>query len=209
MLDKMIELLKEKPIIAPSKLFYNYKKLNINEQDLLVLIFLINASDETFNPTEISTNMDMKLNEVMTSINNLITQNLIEIETIKEKKIREIIKLDKMYEKLALIINEETKEENTDIYTTFEKEFGRTLAPSELSVIKEFKEHYNEEIIQLALKEAIFNGVKNLRYIDSILKNWSSAGIKTKEELNNYQKKFKQEKERKPEIIDYDWLNES
>ena len=145
----------------------------------------------------------------MTSINNLITQNLIEIETIKEKKIREIIKLDKMYEKLALIINEETKEENTDIYTTFEKEFGRTLAPSELSVIKEFKEHYNEEIIQLALKEAIFNGVKNLRYIDSILKNWSSAGIKTKEELNNYQKKFKQEKERKPEIIDYDWLNES
>ncbi len=159
MLDKIIELLKEKPIIAPSKLFYNYKKLNINEQDLLVLIFLINASDETFNPTEISTNMDMKLKEVMTSINNLITQNLIEIETIKEKKIREIIKLDKMYEKLALIVNEETKGENTDIYTTFEKEFGRTLAPSELSVIKEFKEHYNEEIIQLALKEAIFNGV--------------------------------------------------
>ena len=99
MLDKIIELLKEKPIIAPSKLFYNYKKLNINEQDLLVLIFLINASDETFNPTEISTNMDMKLKEVMTSINNLITQNSIEIETIKEKKIREIIKLDKMYEK--------------------------------------------------------------------------------------------------------------
>ena len=86
---------------------------------------------------------------------------------------------------------------------------GRTISPSELAVIADFTENYSAEIIVLALKEAVFNGARNLRYIDSILKNWNSQGLKTKEDVEKYQRKYKVEKERKPEIIDYDWLNES
>ena len=145
----------------------------------------------------------------MESVDNLVSNNLISIDTISDNGVKDFINLNKLYEKLALLINEEKKEDNTDIYEIFEKELGRTISPSELAVIADFTENYSMEIIVLALKEAVFNGARNLRYIDSILKNWNSQGLKTKEDVEKYQRKYKVEKERKPEIIDYDWLNES
>lgn len=208
MVDKLINILKEKPIIISSKIFYNYKKLNMTEQDLIVLIFILNT-DNVFNPQSISSSLNMDLKNVMESIDNLVSNNLISLETITENGVKDVINLNKLYEKLALLINEEKKDDNKNIYEVFEKELGRTISPSELAVIADFTENYDEEIIILALKEAIFNGVRNLRYIDSILKNWHSQGLKTKEDVEKYQKKYKVDKERKPEIIDYDWLNES
>lgn len=207
-MDMIINILKEKPLIIPKELFYNYKKLDINEQELLILIFLIN-NDEVFNPLLISTSLNLDLNNVMKIINNLITKNIIEIETLKDKKFKEIINLNKLYQKLALVITNETKKDTKELYSIFEKELGRTLAPSELTLIAEFKENYDEELILFALKNAIINGARNLRYIDSTLKNWLSSGLKTVKDIEENQKKFRQDKERKPELIDYDWLNES
>ena len=206
MIDKITDILKQKPLIIPQSLFYNYKKLNLSEQDLLVLIFLIN-NDETFNPMLIASNMQIKIDEVMKSINNLINQKLIEIDTIKENKIKEIINLNNLFEKLALLLNNEKEESSIDIYKIFEQELGRTLAPTEVTMIADLKENYNEELILYALKNAVINGARNLRYIDSTLKNWKTSGYKTKEDVENNQKKYKQEK--KPELIDYDWLNEN
>ena len=206
MINKITNILKQKPLIIPQSLFYNYKKLNLSEQDLLVLIFLIN-NDETFNPMLIASNWQIKIDEVMKSINNLINQKLIEIDTIKENKIKEVVNLNNLYEILALLLNNETQESSIDIYKTFEQELGRTLAPTEVAMIADLKENYSEDLILYALKNAVINGARNLRYIDSTLKNWKTSGYKTKEDVENNQKKYKQEK--KPEIIDYDWLNES
>ena len=68
----------------------------------------------------------------------------------------------------------------------------------------------SEETIKLALREATYNGVSNLRYIDKIISEWSKKGIKTKEDVENSRKKFAQKKTTKVnnEILDYDWLNE-
>ncbi len=209
MVDKLISVLREKPIIISSKIFYNYRKLNMNEQDLVVLTFLLNTNENIFNPQNIASSLNIDLKNVMESVDNLVSNNLISIDTISDNGVKDYINLNKLYEKLALLINEEKKEDNTDIYEIFEKELGRTISPSELAVIADFTENYSMEIIVLALKEAVFNGVRNLRYIDSILKNWNSQGLKTKEDVEKYQRKYKVEKERKPEIIDYDWLNES
>lgn len=209
MVDKLISVLREKPIIISSKIFYNYRKLNMNEQDFVVLTFLLNTNENIFNPQNIASSLNIDLKNVMESVDNLVSNNLISIDTISDNGVKDFINLNKLYEKLALLINEEKKEDNTDIYEIFEKELGRTISPSELAVIADFTENYSAEIIVLALKEAVFNGARNLRYIDSILKNWNSQGLKTKEDVEKYQRKYKVEKERKPEIIDYDWLNES
>ena len=63
---------------------------------------------------------------------------------------------------------------------------------------------YSEEIIICALKEAIYNGATNFRYIDRILYEWNKKGIKTKEDVE----KDKKAKSNKVELFDYDWLNE-
>ena len=95
----------------------------------------------------------------------------------------------------------------------FEKEFGRTLSPMEYEIINAWQENnISDETIILALKEAVYNGVTNLRYIDRILSEWTKKGIKTKEDLEKEKIEFSKRKIQNNSVnnenIDYDWLNE-
>ena len=69
---------------------------------------------------------------------------------------------------------------------------------------------FTEEVMREAVKEATFNGVSNLRYIDKILYEWDKLGIKTKEEVENHRQRHKERrKEEEPiDVFDYDWFEE-
>src|SRR5574344_2180610 len=131
MLDKITYLLREKCIQIPKIIFYNYKDLNINEQDLIVLIYLINIDDKTFNPASIVGNLKMELNAVMTSVGNLMNSNLMALDTINNNGLREIVNLDGLYRKIAIILTNEPKND-TNLYAKFETELGRTISPAEM-----------------------------------------------------------------------------
>ena len=64
----------------------------------------------------------------------------------------------------------------------------------------------NRELILSALKEAVFNGVNNLRYVDKILYEWNKKGIKKVDEIKVSNKKIEDDKE--DISYEYDWLNE-
>ena len=102
-------------------------------------------------------------------------------------------------------------EKKTSLFDTFESELGRTLSPMEYEIINGWLQECSEEIILLALKEAIYNGVSNFRYIDRIINEWSKKGIKTKEDVLKNQNEFKrnQKDKKKQELFDYDWLNDT
>ena len=98
----------------------------------------------------------------------------------------------------------------SNLFDCFEKEFARTLSPVEYELINGWKEMgYSEEMIILALKEAVFNGVSNLRYIDKILYDWNKKGLTTKDAIEKNKREFKSKKVEKKELIDYDWLNDN
>ena len=63
------------------------------------------------------------------------------------------------------------------------------------------------EIIKEALKEAVYNDVKSLKYIDRILYTWKQKGIKTKEDIIKDKRNFRNSKKTK-EVFDYNWLEE-
>ena len=67
---------------------------------------------------------------------------------------------------------------------------------------------YTEELINEALKEAVYNNVTSLKYIDKILEAWDKKGIKTKEDVAAEKKKFKERKQVKNDSFYYDWLND-
>ena len=70
-------------------------------------------------------------------------------------------------------VNNTSNSENSNIFEIIEKEFGRTLSPIEFEIIKAWLDNdMSEELIREAIKEATFNGVSNLRYIDKILYEW-------------------------------------
>lgn len=214
-MNKVIDLLKNN-ICIPKILLSNYKDLKINEKELIVLIYMLNDNSNLFNPGKISEELNLKLSEVLEIIEKLNNADLITINTEKNNGVlEEIVDLSNFYKKLAyLIVNKEKVEsvnegKKTNIYDDFEREFGRTLSPIEYELISGWLENeFSEEIILCALKEAVFNGVSNLRYIDKILYEWKKKGINTKEAVLKDKQNFKKNSSKKTEMFDYDWLNE-
>lgn len=212
MTEKIKNIISSKDIIIPKLLFDNYKKIGLSSDELIFIIYLINNND-IFNPKQISNDLSISLNEVMNTMERLSSKGIIKLELKKIGNLRnEYINIDGLYSKLTFyILNEEKEEKKTSIYDIFEKEFARTISPMEYEIINAWLENgTTEETIILALKEATYNGVSNLRYIDKIISEWSKKGIKTKEDIEKSRKNFKQKKETKlnNEIFDYDWLNE-
>ena len=210
-MSQIIELLKSINYQVSKELLFNYKKINITDSELIVLIYLINQSNNFYNPKQISNDLKLNLNEVLELINSLCEKNVIKIEMKKINNIRsEIINLDSLYEKLAFALNEVEENSESNLYNIFETEFGRTLSPMEFEIINGWIDNgYSEELIKLALKEATYNGVSNLRYIDKIIYEWGKKGIKNKEDVENNRKQFKNNNINKnKELFDYDWLND-
>lgn len=211
MKENIRELLKNGYYQLPKLLLTNYKKVNLNELELVIIIYLINQDDLEFNPNQIAKDLDMTLENVMMNIDNLIKNNIITIDGEKVGNIRkDKINLDNLYDKLLyLIINEEQPEKESDIYSIFESEFGRTLAPMEYEIINSWLETgYNKELILSALKEAVFNGVFKLNYIDKILFEWNKKGIKTPKDVEKDRANHNSKKEEKKELYDYNWLED-
>ena len=206
----VIDVLKSKTYQIKEELILNYKKINITDSEFIILIYLINQDSSIYNPKKISNDLGLKLNEVLELINNLSEKNILEIKIEKEDKIRnEIINLDMLYEKVALSFENKENENDSNIFSLFEEEFGRTLSPMEYEIINGwFDSGYSEELVLLALKEATYNGVSNLRYIDKIIYEWGKKGIKTKEDVEKNRKQFKNTNKKNKELFDYDWLND-
>ena len=168
MTEKLIKVLKKSEAIFPYQLLLSYKNLKIEEKELIVIIYILN-NDNVFNPKEISDTLNFDLKEVMLIVDSLCEKGIMSIKTIKNNGIREeIIDLEDLYKKLAYeIVNEEkvVETKNSDIYTQFETEFGRSLSPIEYELISGWQDaNMTEEVILMALKEAVYNGVNNLRY---------------------------------------------
>ena len=210
-MSQIIELLKNINYQVSKELLFNYKKLNINDSELIVIIYLINQNSNIYNPKQIGNDLKLEINNVLELINSLCEKNIIKIEMKKLNNIRsEVINLDQLYEKLAFALAEVEEKNESNLYGVFETEFGRTLSPMEFEIINGWLDNgYSEELIKLALKEATYNGVSNLRYIDKIIYEWGKKGIKTKEDVENNRKQFKSNNSNKnKELFDYDWLNE-
>ena len=203
------ELIKvNKDLIIPSFLTKNYNKLDLSLDEFMLLIYFINSKDNiTFDINKIKEDMNLESSNVLELINSLNEKNYIAIETKKNNGIiEEFISLDLFYNKMtSMLLDGEKEENNSDIYSLFEKEFGRTLSPSEYEQINNWIENdISEELIKEALKEASLSNVHTVRYIDSILFTWTKKGYKKASDI----KRKTTDKETVEAIYDYDWLNE-
>lgn len=220
--SKLIEMYSSGNIVIPLYMMKHYKKLNIELDDFIFLMYLYSQGNKVvFDPARFASDLNMDLEVIMEKVSVLNDKNLLSVDVKKTEKkvIEEVINLESFFNKLSLIImeniNEGTDNSKSNIFEVIEKEFGRTLSPIEFEIIKAWLDNnMSEELIKEALKEATFNGVSNLRYIDKILYEWEKAGIKTKEDVikNNKKRKIKNEEDSKKDIdldiMDWDWFDE-
>lgn len=203
-------LIKEKDYTFKKLLFKLIKDFDLSLEELLLLVYFINQDKPVFDIKRISLITYLSNNEIMAAFSSLTGKGLVSIKTSKEDgKITEVIDITNTYRAMVSDININIKKQaTTNIYTIFEKEFGRPLSPVEYEIIKAWiTSGISEELIKGALKEAVFNNVRNLRYIDKILSEWEKKGFKSVDEVDSYLKK-KESNNPKQELFDYNWLED-
>ncbi len=204
-LDIFKKMINEKIIDINRLLLKNYKSLNIDEVTLVIILHLLSIASD--GEERLSVN---KLFDVMTEKENVIENKLhelvatgfisLEMKVNASGKKMETFSLAPLYEKFFMILmgdnvnlsktsifSKETVNRG-DLFKNFEEEFSRTLSPIEIEMIADWidVERYPLELIKAALKESVYYGKLNFKYISSILFNWKKNNIRTLNELNAY-----------------------
>lgn len=205
------ETLENKTMLINSLFLTTIVRFKLDLNEFLLMLYFINDTKK-FDVKKISELIKISESEVLKSFNSLIKKKLITVEQQKNSKgkIEEFINLDYFYAEVETDLNLSNKEKKSEnIYNIFEKEFARPISSMEYEIIRAWLEKdFNEELILGALKEAVYNGVTNLRYIDKILYEWQKKGFKSMNEVNNHLKKRNKEAEEKKELFDYNWLDD-
>lgn len=218
---KLIDIFKQGHIVIPLFMLQHYKELKLEIGEFLFLMYLYNLGNKfIFDPSKFASELNLDIKDVMNYIGTLSDKHFIRVEVMKNDKglMEEMVLMDDFYSKLSLItmdeVNNVSSADNSNIYEVIEKEFGRTLSPMEYEIIRAWLDNdMSEELIQEAIKEATYNGVSNLRYIDKILYEWSKLGIKTAKDVSDNRKKRAKAKEEASsdvdmDIMDWDWFDD-
>ena len=219
---KLIDIFRQGHIVIPLFLLQHYKELKLEINEFIFLMYLYSLGNKfVFDPLKFSAELNLTTKDVMNYIGILSDKNFISVDVMKNEKglMEEVVLLDNFYKKLSLItmdeVNQVSRSDNSNIFEIVEKEFGRTLSPIEYEIIKAWLDNgMDEELIKEAIKEATYNGVSNLRYIDKILYEWGKNGIKTVSDVVDNRKKRAKAREKETsdvdidEIVDWDWFDD-
>ncbi|NOU95348.1 DnaD domain protein [Paenibacillus sp. LMG 31456] len=202
---------REGNIEIPYLLLKHYSQLKLNEVEVMLMIHvmaLIEKERKDF-PTleELQGRMSVGPEKVIAALQKLLKEGLLtideDIDPVSGMQC-EKYNFSPLLERLAGCWYDEQMERQKareqsepvvrkDIFSIFEKEFGRPLTPMELESITGWldKDQYQEQLILAGLKEAVFAGKVHFRYIDRILMEWSRNRITTVEQAKEHSQKFR------------------
>lgn len=209
--DVIFKTLKEKDFIIKNYLIKVVTELKLDINDFLLLVYFLNQDIPTLNLENITSTVYLDTNQIMTSLNKLTSLDLIELKVIKDENNRkiEVISMDNI---IKFITSDITKKQNTinseKLFELFETEFGRTISPMEYEIVNDWiKKGFSIELIELALKEAVYHGAKNFKYIYKILLNWQEKGYKSKSDVSTALK-HDTEDNLLTDLFEYNWIDE-
>lgn len=204
------DFLMEKHFSLSTHLLKEALNLDLSLKEFVLLIYFEDAIDKSFNVELIEKATCISEVDILNTFNSLLAKRYIDIKSSKdmEGRIREEVSLNPLYEKMFEVSLEQKKEEvKVDVYASFEKEFGRPISSMEYEIIGAWIEKgFSEELILGALKEAVYNSVTSLRYIDKILYEWQKKGYKSMKDVK--QSFIRKEEVKQSPLFDYNWLDD-
>ena len=179
-------------LIIPSALLFHFKEIFDSSDDFLFwqFFYLQNTTSlEEVAPRQIAENIGKTLTEVNRSMSHLTEKGLLQYKTIELNGETEVIfDASPALEKLDEILSAKTGDQQPvktaqnilkDLVDTFQQELGRLLTPFEIEDLTKTiqDDQTNPDLVKAALREAVFNGKANWKYIQAILRNWRREGI--------------------------------
>lgn len=180
-------------LVLPSALLLHFKELFPSSEDFLVWQFFYLQNTTALgdvSPSQIAEIIGKEVADVNQSISNLTENGLLQYRTIElNGEIELIFDASLAFERLDSLLDSQTPATTTpnpqnqlkDLVETFQQELGRLLTPFEIEDLsKTVKEDgIKADLIKEALREAVFNGKPNWKYIQAILRNWRHEGIQS------------------------------
>lgn len=192
------KIFESKDFVINSNIVKSINTIDITLDEFLLVLYFINVSCY-LDTEDIKEKLGFDDEKTYNTFSSLLNKKYIEIEvTNNNSGVSEKVKLEPLYDRLALNKKIETNE--TNLYSLFERELGRTLSSFEYELINKWIEDgVSEDTIKNALKEAILNNVRSFKYIDKIIYDWTKNGVK---------KRVKEEGTLEA-MFEYDWLDDN
>jgi len=208
------EIFMDGTVNVPSLLLKSYKKMGLNETELVLLLHLWSyqqlGPQQYPTPQELSALMTVDNTRIQSLLAGLMEKKIISIERLYDPAQKKWIDrfsfsglFDKLMEHWALLKAQEMENASSqegrlpaevaqELFRAFEEEFGRLLSPFESHQILEwcYEDKHLPELVLEALRKASLRGIKNMKYIDSILKDWQKNNVRTVKEVEEYEKQF-------------------
>ena len=200
MKEQLYKLLNSKKLIINDYIIRVALDNNLKLDEFLVLVYFDNSLDKAFEVDLISSSLGLDEQRTMEAFNSLMIKGLVTLESIKdvESRYNEVVNLNGVYDIVSdNILVDAKKDVSKDIFRTFQEELGRPISPMEIELINGWLlSGTNEDIVLGALREAVYNGVSNFRYIDKIIYEWTKKGFKNMDDVNNYLKNRRSENDK-------------
>lgn len=179
-------------LVLPTELLFHFHEIFDNSDDFLVwqFFYLQNTTSlEEISPVQIAESIGKSVAEVNRSMSNLTEKGLLQYKTIALNGEIEAVfdalpaleRLDKIVENHSSVAQAISQNVLKDLVETFQQELGRLLTPFEIEDLTKTiqDDKTSPELVTVALREAVFNGKANWKYIQAILRNWRREGITT------------------------------
>ncbi|WP_372813562.1 DnaD domain protein [Paenibacillus sp.] len=209
----LLEGLQSGSVGVPYWLLQYYPQLRLGEHEVMLLIHLMafkqKEGKDFPTPEELCARMSIAQDKVITVLQKLMREGFLLIDETKDPVTgvhSEAYNWSPLLNRLAAIrvdeweaarraqiVSESGRGERKDIFSIFEKEFGRPLTPMEFESITGWldKDGHPEALILAGLKEAVFAGKVHFRYIDRILLEWQRNRITSVEQAKEHSQKFR------------------
>lgn len=208
--DVVYKILKEKDFIMKNYLIRAATELKLTLNDTLLIMYFMNQDEPTLDIANIKTSIHISEEEIMESFTKLTSLNLITINVVKNTNgmRTEVISCDNILRQVTTDITNSHKEEKKEnLFTKIENELGH-LSSIEYQIIDDWlNQGFSEDMIEEALKEAVYNNTKSLRYINKILVTWKAKGITSRNDLVHNNKKDSEDS-LLIDLVDSNWLDE-
>ena len=214
-------------VSIPKYLLTHYVKIGLNDREMMVLVQILCESESNPYPSIaiLAERMTATSSEIEEVLGQLVERKLLTIERYwnpidsKWSNTYSFVKLiDELAELWAIERSQQLDEERSlkqsqstsqsiatpinssmeNLVHTFEQELGRLLTRLECENIDRWlSSHFSEELIIEALRRGVSAGIRNFRYLDSILREWEKKGLRTRSEIEAEDAYFQSRQEKK------------
>ncbi|WP_127848167.1 DnaD domain-containing protein [Lacticaseibacillus hulanensis] len=185
-------------------LFTNFKGTDLTSTELMVYLFLsqyVQNHSDAPDLQRLAADAKMQSTTFMNALNSLCAKKAVELVTTTDAagKLVDHYDVTPLLEELSgKPVTPETDVKTASespirkVTSQVETEFGRLLTPIEQQMIRDWLniDHYNPDLISLALREAVLNQAYSLKYMDRVLLRWEKQHLTTPEAVRRQQQKF-------------------